>query len=234
MKLPAFRFLLICLSALFLSVSLAEDLPAVEEAELSSTGEAILQSAVLSEAPLPKDANRVFYEIFTGSFSDSNGDGIGDLPGILQRLDYLNDGDPASGLSLGVEGLWLTPVFQSVSYHKYDVTDYYTIDPDFGTMEDLKALIQGCHDRGMLLILGLPINHTGSAHRWFKMFSMSRKMDNVLNQYYDYYVCCEEAEKIPGHTYASLPGTKLYYEANFSSGMPELNFDCEAVRQEVR
>ena len=76
-----------------------------------------------------KDDNyRVFYEIFTGSFSDSNGDGIGDLQGIINRLDYLNDGDPNSGKSLGIEGIWLTPIFSSPSYHKYDVTNYYKID----------------------------------------------------------------------------------------------------------
>ena len=74
--------------------------------------------------PAPGDNYRVFYEIFTGSFSDSNGDGVGDLRGIMNRMDYLNDGDPASGRSLGIEGIWLTPVFASPRYHKYDVTDY--------------------------------------------------------------------------------------------------------------
>lgn len=85
------------------------------------------------------DHNRVFYEIFTGSFSDSNQDGYGDLRGIINRLDYLNDGDPTSGKSLGVGGIWLTPIFKSPSYHKYDAADYYQIDSEFGTMEDLKV-----------------------------------------------------------------------------------------------
>ena len=233
MKMFVFRFLLICLSALFITISMAEDFPAREEVSLSETGEVIVGGVSFPSESLPKDANRVFYEIFTGSFSDSDGDGTGDLRGVLQRLDYLNDGNPASGCKLGVKGLWLTPVFQSASYHKYDVTDYYTIGPAFGTMEDLKELIEGCHDRGMMLILDLPINHTSSNHRWFRMFSMSRRMDNVLNPYYDYYVCCTEEEKLPGHAYTMLSGTKLFYESNFSSGMPELNFDNEAVRQEV-
>ncbi|MBQ6866075.1 MAG: alpha-amylase, partial [Clostridia bacterium] len=73
-----------------------------------------------------QDNARVFYEIFVGSFSDSNGDGIGDLRGIIDKFDYLNDGDPNSGKSLGIEGIWLSPIFSSPSYHKYDVTDYYT------------------------------------------------------------------------------------------------------------
>ena len=243
MKMMVFRCLLRCLNVALLLPALlltalftpaqAESLPEAEIPLLSDSGEAMLQGISFPEAALPQDANRVFYEIFTGSFSDADGDGTGDLRGIQRRLDYLNDGDPASGLSLGVEGIWLTPVFQSPSYHKYDVTDYYTIDPAFGTMEDLQALIQECHARGILVILDLPINHTSREHRWFRMFSMSRKMDNVLNQYYDYYVCCPEEEKLPGHSYTPLPGTNLYYESNFSSGMPELNFDSEAVRQEV-
>ena len=89
---------------------------------------------------------RLYYQIFVGSFSDSNGDGIGDLRGIINRFDYLNDGDDNSGLSLGIEGIWLTPIFRSPSYHKYDVADYYEIDPEFGTEEDLKDLIKLCHE----------------------------------------------------------------------------------------
>ncbi|MBR3763924.1 MAG: hypothetical protein IKK57_05150, partial [Clostridia bacterium] len=120
---------------------------------LSENGEAIVNDVTFPETWQADDNNRVFYEIFVGSFSDSNGDGIGDLRGIINRMDYLNDGDPASGLSLGVEGLWLTPIFASPSYHKYDVTDYYQIDPQFGTMEDLKELIDLCHARDVKIIL---------------------------------------------------------------------------------
>ena len=113
---------------------------------------------------------RVFYEIFVGSFSDANGDGTGDLRGIINRMDYLNDGDPQSGKSLGIEGIWLTPVFLSPSYHKYDVTNYYQIDPAFGTEEDLKELIALCHERDVKLILDLPLNHTGENNEWFINF----------------------------------------------------------------
>ena len=109
----------------------------------------------------PTDDNyRTFYEIFTSSFSDTNGDGIGDLKGITNRLDYLNDGDVNSGKSLGVQGIWLTPIFQSPSYHKYDVTDYYKIDSSFGKLEDLKNLLDQCHKRNVKLILDLVLNHT--------------------------------------------------------------------------
>ena len=105
------------------------------------TGEVIVDGVDLSNFKTAGDDARVFYEIFVGSFSDSNGDGIGDLRGIINRMDYLNDGDPKSGKSLGIEGIWLTPIFSSPSYHKYNTTDYLTIDPQFGTMDDLKELI---------------------------------------------------------------------------------------------
>lgn len=110
------------------------------------------------------DNYRVFYEIFVGSFADSDGDRKGDIPGILQKLDYLNDGNVLSETSLGVQGLWLSPIFASPSYHKYDVTDYYRIDPDFGTLEDLKALVDGCHSRNVKVILDLVLNHTAKNH----------------------------------------------------------------------
>ena len=87
------------------------------------------------------DNYRTFYQIFVGSFSDSNNDGIGDLRGIINRFDYLNDGDINSGKSLGVQGIWLSPIFSSPSYHKYDASDYYEVDWRFGTEEDLKELM---------------------------------------------------------------------------------------------
>ena len=93
------------------------------------------------------DNYRTFYQIFVGSFSDSNNDGIGDLRGIINRFDYLNDGDMNSESSLGVQGIWLSPIFASPSYHKYDARDYYEIDWRFGLESDLKELIDLCHSR---------------------------------------------------------------------------------------
>ena len=182
----------------------------------------------------PSDANRVFYEIFVGSFSDSNGDGCGDLQGILRRLDYLNDGDPTSGLSLGVEGIWLTPIFASSSYHKYDVNDYYTIDPSFGTMEDLQALIDGCHQRGMLVILDLVLNHTGTGNAWFQNFLNAHVLHNTMNLYYDFYTWIPAQEQAPaGRTFHLVENAGLQYECNFSTGMPELNYDNPLVREKM-
>ena len=138
-------------------------LPAAALAEGSVTEEELqVDDVVFYDGWDVRDQHRVFYEIFVGSFSDSDGDGTGDLRGIINRMDYLNDGDPQSGRSLGIEGIWLTPIFLSPTYHKYDVTDYYQLDPAFGTMDDLKDLIALCHERDVKLILDLPLNHTGS------------------------------------------------------------------------
>ena len=204
----------------------------IRQYPLSEAGECIVNDIPFLTSPAPDDNNRVFYEIFVGSFSDSDGDGVGDLRGIINRMDYLNDGDPDSGLSLGVEGIWLTPVFLSPSYHKYDVTDYYTIDPQFGTMEDLKELIGLCHERDVKLILDLPINHTGKNSRWFKNFSNAHLLNNPDNQFYDFYVWANVGDTLPaGRTFAQEFGTKLLYEANFSDQMPEPDFDNPFVRQ---
>ena len=182
----------------------------------------------------PENNSRVFYEIFVGSFSDSNGDGIGDLRGIINRLDYLNDGNPSSETSLGVEGIWLTPIFLSPSYHKYDVTDYDQIDPSFGTPEDLRELIALCHERDVKLILDLPLNHTGTDCRWFKNFSNAHLMHNPDNAYYDFYTWISPEDPVPaGRRFTKLPSGVALYESNFSDHMPELNFDNEAIRQAV-
>ena len=180
----------------------------------------------------PVDDNyRTFYQIFVGSFSDSNNDGIGDLRGIINRFDYLNDGDMNSETSLGVQGIWLSPIFTSPSYHKYDAKDYYQIDWRFGTEEDLKELIELCHSRNVKIILDLAINHTSNNHEWFLQFKEARKNGDTENPYYDYYSCATEAEKVGGVTYQKIAGVDCSYECNFSTEMPELNFDNPEVRQ---
>lgn len=179
------------------------------------------------------DNYRTYYQIFVGSFSDGNNDGIGDLRGVINRMDYLNDGDILSGTDLGVQGIWLSPVFSSPSYHKYDVKDYYQIDWRFGTEEDLKELIALCKARNVQLILDLVINHTSSEHPWFLEFKKARAEGDTENPYYDYYSGATEADKLPGVTYQKIAGCDYWYECNFSTVMPELNFDNPAVREEV-
>ena len=179
------------------------------------------------------DNCRTFYQIFVGSFSDANNDGIGDLRGIINRFDYLNDGDIHSGKSLGVQGIWLSPIFSSPSYHKYDAKDYGTVDWRFGSEDDLKELIALCKARNVKLILDLAINHTSSQHEWFVQFKQARIAGDTENPYYDYYSCVTEAEKAGGITYQKIAGVDCWYECNFSGDMPELNYDNPAVRQAV-
>lgn len=180
----------------------------------------------------PIDDNyRTYYQIFVGSFSDSNDDGIGDIRGIINRLDYLNDGDINSGKSLGVQGIWLSPIFSSPSYHKYDATDYYKLDWRFGTEEDLKELISLCKERNIQLILDLAINHTSSKHEWFLKFKEARMTGDTESPYYDFYSCVTTAQKQNGISYQKIAGVDCWYECNFSGDMPELNFDNPDVRQ---
>lgn len=186
----------------------------------------------LEAAPDPVDDNyRTFYQIFVGSFSDSNRDGIGDIRGIIDRFDYLNDGNMNSDTSLGVQGIWLSPIFSSPSYHKYDAKDYYKLDWRFGTEEDLKELVELCHSRNVKLIMDLAINHTSSQHEWFLQFKQARMDGDTENPYYDYYSCVTTAEKVGGRTYQKIAGVDCWFECNFSGDMPELNFDNPKVRQ---
>ena len=105
--------------------------------------------------------NGVIYQIFTPTFADANGDGSGDLQGIIKKLDYLNDGDPQNGRSLQIDAIWLSPINQSPMYDSgYDVSDYCTLDPMFGTMGDFKTLVAQAHQRNIRVILDLVINHT--------------------------------------------------------------------------
>ncbi|MCR4578344.1 MAG: alpha-amylase [Clostridiales bacterium] len=164
-----------------------------------------------------------WYEIFVYSFSDSDGDGIGDLNGLRNKLDYLE--------YLGVDGIWLMPINPSPSYHKYDVTDYKDIDPKYGTLDDMRALVNECHEKGIRVITDLVLNHTSTKHRWFTMACGALKMSNPANKYVSYYNFYESA----GPKRVNLFGTEWYYEEQFSGGsMPDLNLMNPQLRQEIR
>jgi len=138
---------------------------------------AILSGLTISghqETFAQKQPPKVCYEIFVRSFADSNGDGLGDINGITAKLDYLKN--------LGVDALWLTPVSKSPSYHKYDVTDYKSIDPEYGTLDDYKRLISEAHKRGILIFKDFVINHSSSQHPWFLAAKASK-----TSPYRDYY-----------------------------------------------
>ncbi len=192
------------------------------------------------------DNYRTTYEIFVYSFADSNGDGIGDLKGITEKLDYIYDGDDATASDLGCNQIWLTPVMPSTTYHKYDVTDYKDIDPEFGTMADFEELLKESHDRGIRVIMDLVLNHSSSQHPWFKEATRYLKDHPDLTAIYDsneapiedlekecpylYYYNFTQQKKTG---YEKVNGTKWYYEARFWSEMPDLNLDCEMVRSEI-
>ncbi|MBR2990229.1 MAG: hypothetical protein IKF51_02055 [Solobacterium sp.] len=176
-----------------------------------------------------EDDYRTTYEIFVGSFSDSNEDGTGDLEGIRRKLDYIQE--------TGFDQIWLTPVFPSDTYHKYDVKDYCAIDPAFGTLDDFDRLLNECHSRGIRVLLDLPLNHTSSSHPWFLQAAEYMKTTNSPEQI-DLSVCPYAGyyrfEREASDGYAPLGDSGWYYEARFWSEMPDLNLDSAAVRSEIR
>ncbi|HSH02577.1 MAG TPA: alpha-amylase family glycosyl hydrolase [Anaerolineae bacterium] len=168
--------------------------------------------------------DRVFYEIFVRSFYDSDGDGVGDLVGLIEKLDYLNDGDPTTDDDLGVTGIWLMPIMESPSYHGYDVVDYYRIDEEYGTQADFLRFMEEARARDIKVVVDLVINHTGSGHPWFQ------QAQDEASPYRDYYVWAEEP--IEGQeAYWHQRGGGDYYYAYFWGEMPDLNYRNEAVTE---
>jgi alpha-amylase len=178
---------------------------------------------------------RIFYEIFVRSFADSNGDGIGDLVGIIQKLDYLQE--------LGIEAIWLTPIFQSPSYHKYDCSNYFRIDPEYGDEQDLRTLIYEAAKRNIRIVLDLVLNHTSVNHPWFK--EAAKNPESEYREYYFWLTPDEIAHrgigqrratddsgvKNPWHWFPDEKKEKYY--GMFSKDMPDLNYNSESLRNDV-
>ena len=181
------------------------------------------------------DNYRTYYEVFVYSFFDSNGDGIGDLQGLISKLDYINDGDDTTDADLGCNGIWLMPVNPSPTYHKYDVMDYYEIDDAYGTLDDFKQLLKECDARGIKVIMDLVLNHSSSQNPWFiEACSYLRELGDGEPSaedcpYFEYYHFSKEK----GAGCYEVEGTDWYYEAQFWSEMPDLNLDSEALRGEI-
>lgn len=191
-------------------------------------------------SPSETGTTGVHYEIFVRSFCDSNGDGIGDLNGVTSKLDYLHD--------LGIRAIWLMPVNPSPTYHKYDITDYYGIDPEYGTLADFRRLVTAAHERGIAVIMDLVIHHTSIGHSWFQ--EAKKAPENPYRQFYKWLlpdeikrrklatrdITADSGERSPWHF---APGddtknaaTEKYY-GMFWSGMPDLNFDHQPLRAEI-
>lgn len=172
----------------------------------------------------------VFYQIYPRSFQDSNEDGIGDLRGIIHRLDYLK--------TLGIDGIWLSPVFASPQVDNgYDISDYQDIYPPFGTMEDMEELIQEAKKRGISIILDLALNHTSNQHRWFQEALKGRD-----NPYHNYYVWRDGSPDCPpndmrasfgGSAWTWVPQLGQYYFHQFAVEQPDLNWENPEVREEI-
>ena len=178
-------------------------------------------------------AGDVFYQVFVRSFADADGDGVGDLAGLTARLDYLNDGDPATGGDLGVDGLWLMPVFESPSYHGYDVVDYLTIDREYGGNEAFYRLLDEAHRRGLRVIVDFVINHSGSGHPWFQAAAASPR-----SPWRDWYLWRDDdpgwTQPWGGYpTWHPAPRGDGFYYGIFWGGMPDLNAGNPEVRAEI-
>ena len=201
----------------------------------NATAQSLMQQLNTADENVIDDKYRTFYEVFVYSFYDSDGDGIGDLQGLIDKLDYINDGDSATDTDLGCNGIWLMPIMPSNTYHKYDVTNYEEIDSSYGTLDDFKTLIAECHKRGINVIIDLVMNHTSSHHKWFREASQYLKSlpegaepDASECPYVDYYNFSKEQNG----GYNQLEGTDWYYESQFWSEMPDLNWDNDAVKAE--
>ena len=172
--------------------------------------------------------NAVLYQIYPKSFQDANGDGIGDLPGITARLDYLQ--------TLGVDALWLSPIFASPQVDNgYDISDYRAVDPMFGTLDDLRALIRAADARGIGIVLDLVLNHTSDQHRWFQEAKKSKD-----NPFHDYYIWRDGTPDAPpngmkatfgGPAWTWVPELGQYYFHQFAPQQPDLNWENPAVRR---
>ncbi|HYN23244.1 MAG TPA: alpha-amylase family glycosyl hydrolase, partial [Thermoanaerobaculia bacterium] len=174
----------------------------------------------------------VCYEIFVRSFSDSDGNGIGDLNGLTAKLDYINDGNPASQTDLGASCIWLMPVAESPSYHGYDVSDYYRVEPDYGTTNDFKRFVAEAHRRGIRVLVDMVLNHASSEHPSFKA-----ALSDTASPYRAWYrFAAAPAGKGPWgmEAWHKSPVRGEYYYGVFWSGMPDLNFATPAVREEVK
>ena len=167
------------------------------------------------------DGYRNYYEVFVGSFDDSDGNGVGDLKGVTEKLPYIHD-------DLGADGIWLTPVNPSPSYHKYDVTDYEAIDPQLGTMQDFDNLISTAHGMDVRVLMDLVVQHTSSHHPWF-LDAIKALQAGTSSRYVDYY----HFARTPTAGYVRYGATDIYYSAAFSPDMPDLNLDDPVVRGEI-
>ncbi len=160
-----------------------------------------------------------YYQIFVRSYYDTDGDGIGDFNGVTEKLDYIRD--------MGYTGIWLMPIHPSPSYHGYDVTDYYAVNSDFGTMADYENLVTKAHEKGIKVIIDLVVNHSSDQHPWFKEGAAFRNGQGGSSKYSSYYNWSSTEQP----KYSKIGN--VYYESQFDKSMPDFNIEGTALREEV-
>jgi len=158
------------------------------------------------------------YEIFVRSFADSDGDGIGDIPGLISRLDYINDGNPKSTTSLGARCIWLMPVMESPSYHGYDQTDYYRVEKDYGTNADFKRLTAAAHQRGIRVLVDMVLNHSSNQHPYF--LEALRDTTSPYRKWYRF----ASPKPVDQGQWIKSPVRDEYYYAVFGRSQPDLDY----------
>ena len=206
---------------------------------LRSLATALAVGLLAGAAPVPAQTSSggwkqggTCYEIFVRSFHDSDGDGIGDLRGLTQKLDYLNDGNPRTSSDLGINCIWLMPVAASPSYHGYDVSDYYRVNPQYGSNEDFRRFIAAAHRRGIKVLVDLVLNHASNEHPFFK--EALRDIASPHRSWFRF-SATRPAQKGPWgqEVWHKSPLRDEYYYGIFTHGMPDLNYDNPAVREEA-
>ena len=174
--------------------------------------------------------DKVAYQIYPKSFYDTNGDGIGDLKGIINKLDYLKE--------LGIDIIWLSPIYCSPMVDQgYDISDYYNIDPSFGTMDDMETLLKETKKRNMYVIMDLVVNHCSDKHEWFR-----KALEDPDGEYGEYFYIREgKGNKPPcnwrsyfgGSVWEKIPNTNKYYFHAFAKEQPDLNWENPKVKEEI-
>ena len=187
-------------------------------------------TTLAQETPRKWWSDTTWYLLFVRSFYDSDGDGIGDLRGVIEKLDYLNDGDPNTTTDLGITGIWLMPIFEAQSYHGYDALDYRAIEQDYGTEDDFRDLMDAAHERGIKIIVDMVLNHTSSQHEWF---TASINADPTYNDWF-IWEDTNPAYKGPWGETAWYKKDDRYYYAVFWSEMPDLNYENPSVTVEMQ
>lgn len=231
------RITLATLGAAVLAAGCARSLADPARPEPDPTAPAPPESPA-TPAPPPADGpawtrGATCYEIFVRSFQDSDGDGVGDLNGLIRKLDYINDGDPGGGEDLGARCIWLMPVAESPSYHGYDVVDYYAVDREYGTAADFRRLMAEAHRRGIRVLVDLVLNHSSSDHPWFQ-----EALRDPQSPYRRWYLFSDAHPGVRNEwgddNWHPVPGGGGFYFGLFWRGMPDLNVENPEVVAETK